>query len=70
MFDDTKIRIMADGPDRLDKGLDERWAEIADLEMRIADAETDEERSRLQIRLAEVRAEYVPSDPARRRSFF
>lgn len=70
MFDDTQIRIMADGPSRLDQGLDDRRAEIEDLETRIAEAVTDEERSRLQARLAQVRAEYVPSDQAQRRSFF
>lgn len=70
MHDDTKIGILEDGPFRLYEGLEERRAEIEDLETRIAEASTDEERSRLQARLAEVRAEYVPSERAQRRSFF
>ena len=55
---------------RLRQGLEERRAEMQDLETRIADAATDKERSRLQTRLAEVRAEYLPSDRAQRRLFF
>ena len=70
MYDDTKLRILADGPDRLEEGLAERRAVIADLERRITEATTVEERSRLQTRLAEVFAEYAPSDEAKRRSLF
>ncbi|MDA8016250.1 MAG: hypothetical protein MPN21_02280 [Thermoanaerobaculia bacterium] len=70
MFEDTKNRILADGPSRLDKGLDERRAEIEDLEKRIAEDVTDDERSLLQTLLEELRAEYAPSDQAQRQSLF
>ena len=70
MFDNTKIRIVNDGPLRLKEGLEERLAVIADLEKRIAEASTHDERARLQARLAEVRAEYAPSDQAQERSWF